>query len=293
MTLPYPQPTPGHGILSDFAINIPSSPTLTIAGLPQPPHESNNGERGKKESFRSEAWEMLSDSGASFISPSRAKEATETGSINLWKSAGNGEVLSEFGGQLAVPPYRQSSCQVVDGANTGSMRSKSSSVRSLAVSLSRRASRHLLSRSTSANSQLDAQVEPTERTETHQIEEIQEHLPPSPASTVGIARRHSTLSLLERPSTIRLVSPPPIDFSEPRPVSDPQRDGYGTYPIVHIRPLYWLIKEVHARTTTYHLGESPIYLPITPCIPSSSRSYYTRSVHPRASGVAKVRLWFQ
>ena len=32
-------------------------------------------------------------------------------------------------------------------------------------------------------------------------------MPPSPASTVGIARRHSVISLLERPSTVRLVSP--------------------------------------------------------------------------------------
>jgi hypothetical protein len=31
--------------------------------------------------------------------------------------------------------------------------------------------------------------------------------PPSPASTVGVPRRHSTISLLERPSTIRLCSP--------------------------------------------------------------------------------------
>ena len=33
--------------------------------------------------------------------------------------------------------------------------------------------------------------------------------PPSPASTVGVPRRRSTLSLLEQPSTIRLCSPTP------------------------------------------------------------------------------------
>lgn len=34
-------------------------------------------------------------------------------------------------------------------------------------------------------------------------------IPPSPASTVGIPRRHSRLSLFERPSTLRLCSPTP------------------------------------------------------------------------------------
>lgn len=39
--------------------------------------------------------------------------------------------------------------------------------------------------------------------------------PPSPASTVGVPRRYSGLSLLERPSTVRLVaSPPPPDMDD-------------------------------------------------------------------------------
>lgn len=42
--------------------------------------------------------------------------------------------------------------------------------------------------------------------------EIVVNTPPSPASTVGIARRYSRYSLQERPSTIRLCSPTPFSF---------------------------------------------------------------------------------
>jgi hypothetical protein len=94
-------------------------------------------------------------------------------------------------------------------------------MKSLAVSLTRRASRHTLSKSISANSQLD-NTEQT-RVEAEQVEEVDQS-PPSPASTVGIPRRHSTLSLLERPSTIRLVSPPPPNPGLIPMLADPERD---------------------------------------------------------------------
>lgn len=42
----------------------------------------------------SENWEVLSESGASLVSPPKGK----SGSISSWKSAGNGECLNEFGG---------------------------------------------------------------------------------------------------------------------------------------------------------------------------------------------------
>ena len=49
-------------------------------------------------SVNSERWEVLSDSGASLISPVRR---TNEGSVRSWKSAGNGETMSEFGSKSA------------------------------------------------------------------------------------------------------------------------------------------------------------------------------------------------
>ena len=88
------------------------------------------------------------------------------------------------------------------------------SLASKATSLSRRASRHLLPRSVSAsthrsNDLAETTVEPFETSE-----DALDTLAPSPASTVGVPRRYSTISIFERPSTIRLVSPPPPETSE-------------------------------------------------------------------------------
>jgi hypothetical protein len=54
--------------------------------------------------------------------------------------------------------------------------------------------------------------------------------PPSPASTVCVPRRHSNISILERPSTIRLVaSPPPpeMDDEDQLPLFPMARNTYG------------------------------------------------------------------
>ena len=68
-----------------------------------------------------------------------------------------------------------------------------------------------MSRSTSASSDLTVTATEAERAfETEKAaDEKTQPCPPSPASTVGIPRRYSRISLLERPSTIRLVSPEP------------------------------------------------------------------------------------
>lgn len=63
------------------------------------------------------------------------------------------------------------------------------------------------------------------------IEEIADPTPPSPASTVGVPKRYSTISLLERPSTVRLVASPAPSDSE----ADNDRDElpfFGTSKVV-------------------------------------------------------------
>jgi hypothetical protein len=71
---------------------------------------------------------------------------------------------------------------------------------------------------------LNAESQPLPQRETtpepEVVEEMADSLPPSPASTVGIPRRYSGLSLLERPSTIRLVASPP----PPEPESGDEDD---------------------------------------------------------------------
>lgn len=87
----------------------------------------------------------------------------------------------------------------------------------MASSLKRSASQHLLTRSrrNSFNILDSAPIDPVEP---EPAEEEMEHMmdpdPPSPASTVGVPRRYSGLSLLERPSTVRLVASPPPPESE-------------------------------------------------------------------------------
>jgi hypothetical protein len=89
--------------------------------------------------------------------------------------------------------------------NSGSM----SSIKSLASSLKRSASQHLMSRSRRNSVNLLAADPLPQAEEPEIVEEMADSLPPSPASTVGVPRRYSGLSLLERPSTVRLVASPP------------------------------------------------------------------------------------
>jgi hypothetical protein len=102
-------------------------------------------------------------------------------------------------------------------STSGSM----NSIKSLASSLKRSASQHLMSRSRRNSVNLLA-VDPLPQPEPESevVEEMADSLPPSPASTVGVPRRYSNLSLLERPSTIRLVASPP----PPEPESGDEDD---------------------------------------------------------------------
>nr|XP_019005677.1 uncharacterized protein I203_00991 [Kwoniella mangroviensis CBS 8507]OCF69138.1 hypothetical protein I203_00991 [Kwoniella mangroviensis CBS 8507] len=157
------------------------------------------------QSRASDAWEMLSESGASLISPKKQGGMIKSSSCSSWKSATNGEAMSEFGG------------------HHNEKVSSTSSMKALATSLTRRGSKILLGRSTSASSHLsqaaEPEPEPQPETEPGPVEEVVESLPPSPASTVGVPRRHSRITLLERPSTVRLCSPTPTS-----PKFDPQSD---------------------------------------------------------------------
>jgi hypothetical protein len=94
------------------------------------------------------------------------------------------------------------------------------SIKSLASSLKRSASQHLMSRSRRNSVNLLAADPLPQAEEPEVVEEMADSLPPSPASTVGVPRRYSNLSLLERPSTIRLVASPP----PPEPESGDEDD---------------------------------------------------------------------
>ncbi|KAK4685285.1 hypothetical protein P7C73_g4870, partial [Tremellales sp. Uapishka_1] len=180
-------PGPSSAATSDVEPPSPisSSSASTLSNLPQPPSGSPAVRRrsgNNSYSRPSDAWEVLSEADASLVAPAQSTNIPKSSSVNSWKSAGNGESLNEFG-----------------------VSSSLSTVKALGSSLKRSLSRNLLqSRSVSASSHLTAEPEPEPEPEEGLLSN-----PPSPASTVGIPRRHSTLSLLERPSTIRLVSPPP------------------------------------------------------------------------------------
>jgi len=79
---PRPSATPGpNDFFSDVSQDTPlQRPTIT-----------NQPEGGKTST---DPWEVLSDSGASLVSPTRDK----SDSMRSWKSAGNGQKLDEFGG---------------------------------------------------------------------------------------------------------------------------------------------------------------------------------------------------
>jgi hypothetical protein len=80
---PGPSATPGpNDFFSDYSQDTPLQRRPTVTNRPE----------GVKTS--TEPWEVLSDSGASLISPTRQK----SDSIRSWKSARNGQKLDEFGG---------------------------------------------------------------------------------------------------------------------------------------------------------------------------------------------------
>ncbi|EIW67024.1 hypothetical protein TREMEDRAFT_57638, partial [Tremella mesenterica DSM 1558] len=210
--LTYIPPSTSNSTLSDGHRSHTASPTPGewVENLPS---EMNKQTREKR---TSDQWEVLSESGASLISPQ--KGIPKSDSVRSWKSAGNGESMNEFG--MEVDPN-------VDGKKTSSV----NSVKALASSIKRTASRHLLnSRSASTSSRLTATPQPTLPPDypdepQEEKEQLNDLTLPSPASTVGVPKRHSTISLLERPSTIRLVvSPTPT----PGPDGD---DDLPSFPI--------------------------------------------------------------
>ncbi|OCF41957.1 hypothetical protein I317_04259 [Kwoniella heveanensis CBS 569] len=204
--IPSPAPTPAPNTYTAPPTSVPPTPVpsmstrrMTVAGLAPTPLKHKESMMSVA-SRQSDAWEVLSDSSASLISPRKQQEAEsgmkKSGSVSSWKSANNGEALNEF------------------GEHHKEKISSSSSMKALATSLTRRGSRILLGRSTSASSQLNLAAEPEaesmpKKTEQEPVEEVVDEIPPSPASTVGIPRRHSQITLLERPSTVRLCSPTP------------------------------------------------------------------------------------
>ncbi|OCF35506.1 hypothetical protein I316_02558 [Kwoniella heveanensis BCC8398] len=204
--IPSPAPTPAPNTYTAPPTSVPPTPVpsmstrrMTVAGQAPTPLKHKESMMSVA-SRQSDAWEVLSDSGASLISPRKQQEVEsgmkKSGSVSSWKSANNGEALNEF------------------GEHHKEKISSSSSMKALATSLTRRGSRILLGRSTSASSQLNLAAEPEaesmpKKTEQEPVEEVVDEIPPSPASTVGIPRRHSQITLLERPSTVRLCSPTP------------------------------------------------------------------------------------
>ncbi|WVW79269.1 hypothetical protein I302_101236 [Kwoniella bestiolae CBS 10118] len=203
--IPSPAPTPGPNMFPEPSSSEPPTPlashTITFNNMNAlaPTPLKHKDSMMSVQSRASDAWEMLSESGASLISPKKQSGMTKSSSCSSWKSANNGEAIGEFGG------------------HHNEKVSSTSSMKALATSLTRRGSKILLGRSTSASSQLSQGADPEPELEAESqpevasgpIEEVVESIPPSPASTVGVPRRHSRITLLERPSTVRLCSPTP------------------------------------------------------------------------------------
>ncbi|WRT68977.1 uncharacterized protein IL334_005959 [Kwoniella shivajii] len=217
--IPSPAPTPGPNMFSDPPVSEPPTPFASHSFHPHSTFPSSLAPTPLKhkesmmsvQSRASDAWEMLSESGASLVSPKKIEKQgmAKSSSVSSWKSANNGEPIDEFGG------------------HHNEQVSSTSSMKALAASLTRRGSRILLGRSISASSHLSQAAEshvpddrPNQRDEEEQqVEEVVDTIPPSPASTVGVPRRHSRITLLERPSTVRLCSPTPAS-----PTFDAQSD---------------------------------------------------------------------
>ncbi|WWC97908.1 hypothetical protein V866_004796 [Kwoniella sp. B9012] len=268
--IPSPAPTPGPNILSGPPSSEPPTPLASHTFQPfnnfnarAPTPLNHKDSMMSVQSRASDAWEMLSDSGASLISPKKQGGMTKSTSCSSWKSANNGEAMSEFGG------------------HHNEKVSSTSSMKALATSLTRRGSKILLGRSTSASSHLSQAAEPEPKPEPEKepgpVEEVVESLPPSPASTVGVPRRHSRITLLERPSTLRLCSPTPTS-----PKIDPQSDREDEE-----LPFFGKAKNIH------NLKERRSMAPIRSSIGSTtalSQNGLSRKSMPALSGTTSASV---
>ncbi|KAL7421492.1 hypothetical protein Q5752_004379 [Cryptotrichosporon argae] len=188
--------------LTEFGGTLIDHPSNARALAPTPQAERTIQPKPSRATLGrgSDAWELLSDANASLV-VADDNEDRAIGSMRSWKSAGNGESLGDFG-------LRKS-----DSSKTVS------SIRSLTRSIKRNSMSLLSNRSTSSHSiPMDTAEDAAPAAAPAAVEAVEasledaemlDALPPSPASTVGVAKRHSTMSLHHRPSTIRLVSPTP------------------------------------------------------------------------------------
>lgn len=197
----------------------------------------------------SASWSILSESDASIMESAEEQAGAGGGSVRGWKSAGNGEALLDFGpsgeswvysignfvrSQLGISIRADCIGDRPDFSTRSSSQSRSTGSRNslfaLASSITRSGSRHLRTRPSAAPSTYSTVITatatgsmadgPTTPTKGGQAEEMVETATaPSPASTIGIPRRHSKITLLERPSTLRLCSPAP---------QTPGRVSFGT-----------------------------------------------------------------
>ncbi|WWC91287.1 uncharacterized protein L201_006230 [Kwoniella dendrophila CBS 6074] len=272
--IPSPAPTPGPNMLSqETPSSDPPTPLASHTAHPLNATSLNSlapiplkykDSMASMQSRTSEAWEVLSESGASLVSPKKPSYGlTKTCS---WKSANNGEAMAEFGG------------------HHNEKASSTSSMKALASSLTRRGSRILLGRSTSASSQLsnlavEAELEPEQEQEQEQeIEEVTETIPPSPASTVGVPRRYSRMTLQERPSTVRLCSPTP---TSPRIglSSDQEEDELPFFGKANLKERRSMAPLRSSLGSTTALAQNGLSRKSMPALPSSNSAHLS-SIYP-------------
>lgn len=141
----------------------------------------------------SETWELLDTADSSLIEMEIDTGDESAGSTKSWKTATNGKAMDDF--NPSAKPY-------------GELRTVGS-IKSFASSIKRKASRTLSgSRYKDDGPSVVPGAPPIFLAHENELEEEeQEMLPGSPASAIGVVKRHSTMSLNHRPSTIRLVSP--------------------------------------------------------------------------------------
>ncbi|WVO15314.1 hypothetical protein L204_102970 [Cryptococcus depauperatus] len=209
--IPEPAPTPARPLdaLSPQS-SEPSSPvckkpmTQAVVSVPSLSVPTLNHKESMISIMTRQSWDVLSESGASFISPQEDEDMEDKFATRAsWKSSNNGESMK------------------AEEDNDGHSKRNSLSVKALASSISRRGSLILLGRSLSnpyshfednkpemaSNTIYDTAAS---QVDTVEDQEMVVDAPPSPASTVGVPRRHSRHTLQERPSTVRLCSPIPF-----------------------------------------------------------------------------------
>lgn len=91
---PAPTPAPTSAAIMDEPPPSPTPIPASLREMPIAPNYAGSRQKLSASSRASENWEVLSESGASLVSPPKGK----SGSISSWKSACNGECLNEFGG---------------------------------------------------------------------------------------------------------------------------------------------------------------------------------------------------